>query len=227
MASSQAAPSAPRVQQEDPLAYLPCSHVLEFPKGDLIYDQSRPPMGLYVVVNGKVRVSQCAPDGRHVVLDIYQPNEVFGESVFLGQSSGSEEARAWEDSKLMCWTFSKVQQISTNQPGLAMALLQVMVQRTASLNQRIESLCFDNTGQRIVRSLLWLGTRMGTSENDGSVRLMPLKHEFLAQYVGTSRELVTMHMNKLRREGSIRYSRQELILRTDLLQAGLAGSGPS
>jgi CRP-like cAMP-binding protein len=59
-----------------------------------------------------------------------------------------------------------------------------------------------------VRALLRLGERFGDS-NGGSpkVRLMPITHELLAKYVGTSREIVTQHMSQLRRKGVLDYSR--------------------
>jgi CRP-like cAMP-binding protein len=43
---------------------------------------------------------------------------------------------------------------------------------------------------------------------DGAVRIPSLTHHTLAEYVGTSREVVTFQMNRLRRLGLIRYSRQ-------------------
>lgn len=218
MAFSQTAATAPGVQLEDPLAYLPCSNVLEYRKGEVIYNQAQPSTSLYLVIDGKVRVSHCATDGKQIVVDIYQPDEFFGESVFLRLPMCSEEARALENTKLMAWTGAEVEEIASRQPRLAVALLQVMVQRTMGFTQRIESLCVENIGQRVARALLRLADRMGTQEKDGSVRMIPLTHELLAQYVGTSREVVTMHMNRLRREGYIRYSRKTLVLYGDALQ---------
>jgi CRP/FNR family cyclic AMP-dependent transcriptional regulator len=47
----------------------------------------------------------------------------------------------------------------------------------------------------------------------------PLTHELLAQYVGTSRELVTCRMTKFRRQGYLEYSRKDITLHRDVLQA--------
>ena len=41
---------------------------------------------------------------------------------------------------------------------------------------------------------------------------MPLGHELLAQYIGTSRELVTQYMNQFRRQGFLRYSRKGIVV---------------
>src|SRR5579859_7944077 len=67
-------------QLEDPLAHLPCSIIVEYHKGDAIYSQQMPPANLHLVIDGKVKVCRLAEDGRQVVVDIYQPDEFFGES---------------------------------------------------------------------------------------------------------------------------------------------------
>jgi CRP/FNR family transcriptional regulator, cyclic AMP receptor protein len=48
--------------------------------------------------------------------------------------------------------------------------------------------------------------------------MLPLTHETLAQYVGTSREIVTHYMNRLRRGGFVRYTRKNIVLYRDALK---------
>ena len=55
--------------------------------------------------------------------------------------------------------------------------------------------------------------RMGQrNAEDGPVQMMPITHELLLQYVGTSREIITLYMNQFRREGYLDYSRKKGIL---------------
>jgi CRP-like cAMP-binding protein len=86
------------------------------------------------------------------------------------------------------------------------------VQRTIDFTQRIQSFSVDNIACRLARSLLHFSERLGTVEEDGSVRVTPFTHEFLAQYLGTSREIVTHYMNPFRRQGYLKYSRKGIIL---------------
>src|SRR6202795_4226999 len=91
---------------EDPLAHLPCSTIVEYRKGQMIYNQDQPSTNIYLVIDGKVKVSRLADDGHQVVVDIYQPDEFFGESAFLSLSHRSAQATALESWKLMTWTTS-------------------------------------------------------------------------------------------------------------------------
>ena len=72
----------PQKPLEDPLAHLPCSSIVEYRKGQMIYNQDQPSTSIYLVIDGKVKVCRLADDGRQVVVDLYQPDEFFGESAF-------------------------------------------------------------------------------------------------------------------------------------------------
>ena len=83
-----------QIELEDPLDHLPFSNPLEYRKGRMIYSQEQPSTSLYLVVEGKVKVSRLADDGHQVVLDIYQADDFFGESAFLNLPRRREQAVA-------------------------------------------------------------------------------------------------------------------------------------
>lgn len=217
MASGPTVP-APHVPLEDPLAHLPCSNVAEYRKGEVIYGRNQPSHSIYLVIDGKVKVSRLTGEGQEVVVDIYRTDEFFGEAAFLRLGHTSEEARAFEKTKIMAWTASEIESLAAKQPRLAVALMQVLVQRNLDLTRRIESFSMDDISRRVARTLIRLSDRMGVREEDGSISMVPLTHELLSQYVGTSREVITLHMNRFRRQGYLRYSRRGMVLDRTALQ---------
>jgi CRP/FNR family transcriptional regulator len=220
MATSPAT-AAPQRALEDPLAHLPCSTILEYKKGQVIYNQDQPSTSIYLVIDGKVKVCRLADDGRQVVVDIYQPDEFFGESAFLGLTQRSEIAVALENTKVMTWTTNEIEEITMKRPKLAIALLQLLVQRSMDFGYRIESFSVDNIARRLARTLIRFSERLGSKNDDGSVQMIPFTHELLSQYVGTSREIVTHYMNQFRRQGYLRYSRKGIMLYRDALREWL------
>src|ERR1017187_5772278 len=90
---------------EDALAHLPVSSTTEYHKGQTIYDPAYFSKSIYLVVTGKVGISQIAGDGSEVLLDIVRPDELFGESAFLGVPP-SERATAIENARVMTWAVS-------------------------------------------------------------------------------------------------------------------------
>jgi len=219
--ASSARVIAPQRTLEDPLAHLPCSSIVEYKKGQTIYNQDQPSTSIYLVIDGKVKVSRMADDGHQVVVDIYQPDEFFGESALLNLPHRAEQATALENTKLMTWTSAEIEDIVNKRPKLAVALLQILVQRTIEFGHRIESFSVDNIARRLARSLIRFSERLGVQEPDGSLRMAPFTHELLSQYVGTSREIVTHYMNQFRRQGYLRYSRKGIILYRDAFKEWL------
>jgi CRP-like cAMP-binding protein len=221
MACSSAA-LEPQKALEDPLAYLPCSSIVEYRKGQIIYNQGQPSTSLYLVIDGKVKTSRLADRGNQLVIDIYLPDEFFGESAFVNLPYRSEQATALENTKLMVWTTSEIENIIMKRPRLALALLQILVQRTLDFTRRIESFSVDSIAPRLARSLIRFSERLGTEQaDDGSVRMIPFTHELLAQYVGTSREIVTHYMTQFRRQGYLRYSRSGITVYRDAFREWL------
>lgn len=212
---------APQRALEDPLAHLPCSTILEYKKGQVIYNQDQPSTSIHLVIDGKVKVCRLADDGRQVVVDIYQPDEFFGESAFLGLAQRTEIAVALENTKVMTWTTNEIEEITMKRPKLAIALLQLLVQRSMDFGYRIESFSVDNIARRLARTLIRFSERLGSKNDDGSVQMIPFTHELLSQYVGTSREIVTHYMNQFRRQGYLRYSRKGIMLYRDALKEWL------
>ena len=208
---------APQKTLEDPLAHLPCSSIVEYKKGQMIYNQDQPSTNIFLIIEGKIKVSRLADDGHQVVVDIYQPDEFFGESALLNLPHRCEQATALENTRVMAWTAAEIEDIVTKRPRLAVALLQILVQRTIDFTHRIQSFSVDNIARRLARSLIRFSERLGAPEEDGSVRMTPFTHELLSQYVGTSREIVTHYMNQFRRQGYLKYSRKGIVLYRDAL----------
>ena len=218
MGTSPTTVTVPQKALEDPLAHLPCSTILEYKKGQAIYNQDQPSTSIYLVIDGKVKVCRLADDGRQVVVDIYQPDEFFGESAFLNLPLRSEIAVALEPTKVMTWTVAEIEEIVMKRPKLGVALLQLLVQRSMDFGYRIESFSVDNIARRLARTLIRFSERLGSATEDGSIQMIPFTHELLSQYVGTSREIVTHYMNQFRRQGYLRYSRKGIMLYRDAMK---------
>src|SRR5215468_1706274 len=198
----------PSREMEDALMYLPRKAVTRFRKGQLIFDEHQPSTGLHLVVQGRVKVTIPIDDGTETVVDIFSTDDFFGESSLLGTAHYSERAVALDNVSLMSWTSREIEEQAERQPKLGIALLQMLIKRGLDYQARLESFALDKTPERVVRSLLRFATRMGTPTEDGAIAIPPLTHQVLAQYVGTTREIITFQMNQLRQKGLLRYSRK-------------------
>jgi len=206
---------------EDALMYLPRKSVMDFRKGQVIFDETEPSRGLYLVVQGRVKVCVPLNDGCQSVMDIFTTDDFFGESSLVGAARTNEVAVALDPCTLMAWTPPEIEDQVQKQPRLGVALLQMLVKRSLDYEERLQSLALDKTPERVMRSLLRFADRLGTRAEDGSVKIPPLTHQVISEYVGTSREIVTFQMNHLRQRGYLRYSRKSIQVYADALREHL------
>src|SRR5262249_36856653 len=112
----------PQAPLEDPLDYLPRSQIVEYRKGQVVYNQDAPSTSIYVILKGRVKVSRLAAGGRPVLVNIYQTNEFFGESALVHLPQRLEVAIALDNTKLMTWNISEVEELAVRQPRLGMGV---------------------------------------------------------------------------------------------------------
>jgi CRP/FNR family transcriptional regulator len=212
---------------EDPLTYLPRKQVQEFAKNRVIYSPAQPSDHLFVVILGRVKLASAAEDGCQTIARIVRTEGLFGESSLIAPRASTETATALDAVSLMSWSRNEIEQHIERDASLGLALTQYMVRQCLDLQDRIESMAIHKTPERVMLALIQLAETLGTPLPDGSVRISALTHYAIAEYVGTSREIVTFQMNRLRRMGMLRYSRRSIEVYADALGETLHQQGIS
>lgn len=211
----------PSREMEDALMYLPRRGVAEYRKGHIIFEEHNPSQGLHLVVQGRVKVTIPLHNGAQTLIDVFTTDDFFGENSILGFAHCAERAVALDAVSLMSWTSQEIEEQVERQPRLGIALLQMLVKRAVDCQERLESFALDKTPERLVRSLLRFADRLGSRSDDGSIEILPLTHQVISEYVGTSREIVTFQMNHLRQKGYLRYSRKGIQVYVEALRERL------
>jgi len=209
---------------EDPLTYLPRKAVEQVKPGAVIYGPHQPSGRLYLAVLGRVKVSATAEDGRETISRLVCAEGIFGESALLGGRPW-ETAVALDAVTLMSWTRAEIEQQIEREPRLGLALAQYQVGQCLALQERLESMSLHKTPVRVVIALLRLALSLGMPGPGGSTRFAWLTHRTISEYVGTSREIVTYQMNRLRALGHVRYTRRYIDVYTDALVDSLRRQG--
>jgi CRP/FNR family transcriptional regulator len=178
---------------------------------------------LYLVVTGRVKISASAPGGKQVVNRIVPAEGLFGEACLLGAPSPRESATALDSVTLMSWTRAEIEQQIEREPRFGVALSQYVLRLGRELADRIETMAMLKTPERVAAALLQLGASLGQARPDGLWRMPGITHHTVSEYVGTSREIVTYQMTRLRSRGLIRYSRQFIDIDVEGLETALRG----
>src|SRR5436305_3068866 len=210
---------------EDPFSYLPRKPIQEFAKRRVIYDPQQPSDHLYVVILGRVKITNRGDDGSQLVARIVSAEGLFGESALVGGQRRTEAAVALDNVTVMSWTINEIEAQIEREPRLGLALSQYLVRQCIELQDRIESMAVYKTPERVMLALVQLADGLGAPIPDGATRVPALTHRTIAEYVGTSREIVTFQLNRLRRLGMLRYSRKHMDIYTAPMQLALREQG--
>ena len=190
----------------DPLMYLPRKPIKEIEKGRVIYSPENSSDRLYLIVRGRVTVTTTA-EGYETISRILCTEDLFGEAVLVG-GHAAETAAVLDIAMLMSWTRDEIEAQIEREPRLGVALARYFVRQCLALQDRIEAAALHKVPERVLFAFAQLAELLGTPQPDGAIRVDSLTHQMIADYVGTSREIVTLQMNRFRRLGLIRYNRR-------------------
>lgn len=180
------------------------SHVV-FQEGD---DGDR----LFLVIDGKVKISRAATDGRENLLAVLGASEMFGELSLFDPGPRTATVTTVTESTLASLDHDDLRPLLTERPGVAVQLLQALAQRLRRTNEAMADLVFTDVPGRVAKALLDLADKFGTPETDGLRVRHDLTQEELAQLVGASRETVNKALSEFAHRGWLRIEGRSVML---------------
>lgn len=169
------------------------------PKRSVIYAPGSRDDQVYFVAAGLVKTVMHSQAGKECLLNVYTPNDIFGESCF-SEATRSETAIAMSDTVLKqvpCRRFLSL----INETGLAGDFVYYLARRLAEQQQAITDFATVNCEQRLAAALLRLWQKAGTPES--SCLMQRISHQELSQIVGTTRPRISEFLHRFRMLGLI------------------------
>lgn len=170
-----------------------------------------PSDNIYLVKEGKVKLTRTSPEGRQIILDILGPGEIFGELALTGEKVRSHGAEALQDALVCIIPRLVFEDLLQRHPEMTLRVLKLVGLRRRELEMRLEDLVFQPVAGRLALALLWQSERHGKAQADGSIRI-PITQSDLAQLIGASREAVAEQLAGLKRQGLIKTSYRAIFL---------------
>jgi CRP-like cAMP-binding protein len=185
----------------------PPSSLLDFPPGQSIYTAEEPAYGVFLIDRGIVEVAKPGYDGSDLLLDLYIPGEIFGETALVNRWRRDESARALTSTSVRFWTVAEISAAVSDSPSLALALSKMLIGRTRTLRDRLASMAGDDEPRRVARALLRFAARIGRPSTNGWSVLPALTDDILSRYTRATAAAVARDMRLLQDHGCTRNSR--------------------
>lgn len=164
-----------------------------YPAGSILYVQGTEAQQFYYLVKGRVKAYLSSEEGEERILTVYRAGDILGEASFFDELPRVSSAVALSRCELVSIGRQQVQEVFTQYPELAMAMLKYLARTVRMLSGHMDDISFSSADRRLARLLLSL-----SREQTGPLRCT---HEELGASIGASRVTVSRVLNRFSQRG--------------------------
>jgi CRP/FNR family transcriptional regulator, cyclic AMP receptor protein len=176
-------------------------------KGDYVFQVGDPGNYVYFLETGRAKIFQLSPAGKELILWFCFPGEVFGIAELPRSGRREVYAQTCTQSRVLRIRREEFKRFLTGHPETATMVIELLSCRLRVLGDMLLNLATEEVSSRVVKLLIRLAARYGTT-CDGVLHVdMPLTHQEMADMIGASRQSVTTVLNSLKRRGLLSINR--------------------
>jgi len=176
------------------------SHLIErrFPRNTTIVEEGLAGDYMYVIREGRVKVTKLSEDGREKILEFLDAGSFFGEMALLDRAPRIASVKTLKPVKLLALSRTDFLNLLRKSPDLSLSVIQELCKRLRTVDDQASALSF----QRVKDRTKGLLQRLARDPHEEGGRVTPpLTHQQMADMIGTSRETVTRVVKELKQEG--------------------------
>jgi CRP-like cAMP-binding protein len=179
-------------------------------RGQVIFMEGEPCAGLYIVVEGEIKIFKLSPQGREQILRQLGPGSTFNEVAVLDGGPNPASAAALTSATIRIIARDDIKRLAQAHPDLAWALIESTARHTRHLVAMVEDLSLRSVKARLARLLLVEALR---SPDAGEIdRRRMVTQADLAARLGTVREMIGRGLRELADEGLIVLDRHRIVI---------------
>lgn len=186
-------------------------------KGETIFLESEPGNRMYLIISGLFKVFKSGINGRDKTLNLLGKGEFFGMTALFSDGVRTNSVQALTEGILMSIERDRYKELISNFPDVALKTIGILSSQLQHANQEIKDLTFKTIEDRLKNTLLELGDKFGTKEENYIRIEQKFTHKELADIVGTTRETVTKLLSSLQDEDLIEIDNRTIFLNQRLI----------
>lgn len=175
--------------------------IKRYKKNNLIIFEDDRGLNLFIINEGRVKISRISEEGGEVILAILGEGDFFGELSVIDGLSRSATVTALDNVELLVMKREEFLSALEKHPQISIFLLKELAGRIRKSDTQIKSLSLSNAKGRVANTLIRLAEDIGrVKEGKVIIPELPLQRD-LANIAGTSRETISRVIAILEKEG--------------------------
>ncbi len=188
------------------------SYQQHFEKDAYLFFQDDPASAFYVVLSGRIKLSQLTPEGHQVIMHLPGPGEAFGIIAVLREIHFPVTAQAVEDSTVIVWKDEAMKEWIKREPQISFNSIRILSKFIENFQDRIKELSTERVERRLARTLLRLAQQTGQKEVNGIRIQMHLSRQDIAEMTGTTLFTVSRTLRKWELNGLLDCSGHQILI---------------
>lgn len=185
-----------------------------YPRGAVLFFEGQQPRGVYMLCQGRVKLSVCSADGKQLILRIVEPGEMLGLSATVSNLQYKATAETLETCQVNFIKKDDFLRFLNEHGEACFRVAQHLSQNYHTAYVQIRSLGLSSSAmEKLTRLLLEWCDGSGTLTEQGIRLKIGLTHEEIARMIGTSRETVSRLFSELKGRQTINVKGSSLIVR--------------
>jgi CRP-like cAMP-binding protein len=185
-------------------------------KGEIIYFSSSDLPRIFLLKKGNIKIVAVDEEGNETIKDIIQKGDLFGELTLEADSQSNEYAKVLSDDVAICsFLMSDFEDLLLRNPSLALSYTKFVGLKMKRIKNSYANLISKDAKTRLFQFLKDWAEKEGVRTENTVVIDNYLTQNDMAQIICTSRQTATQLLNEMETNGTIVYSRKEIII-TDM-----------
>jgi CRP-like cAMP-binding protein len=203
------------------------AHAAHYPKGKVVFSQNETAQWFFLLLHGRLRVTQVTPHGEQIVVRFVNPGDLFGIALAIGRTTYPGTATAAADSLALLWPSAAWPEIMAAHPSLAANAMRMVGARLQEAHQRVRELSTEDVERRLAHALLKLAHDAGVEKKSGVEIDFPVSRQDLAEMTAATLHTVSRIMSSWEAAGILDGGRQRVAIRDEGRLRIIAEAGDS
>ena len=176
-------------------------HIRKIEKGTFLYQEGLPAKEVFIIQSGKIKISKITPDGRELTLRLCSTGELIGElSMFCPTSKYLLNAKVIESGEVAVIYKDELERRLEIDSRLAIEFMRWESNQNRKTQTKFRDLVLHGKKGALYSTLIRLTNSYGQKTPNGILIDLPLTNQELANFCGTSREVVNRMLSDLRKD---------------------------
>ncbi|MCC5803043.1 Crp/Fnr family transcriptional regulator [Rossellomorea vietnamensis] len=170
-------------------------------KGCYLFQEGKAAHELYLIKNGRIQISKVIPDGRELSLRICSTDDVIGElTLFSKEAYYMLSAKILEDTKVYVLPKETFEETLSQNGDLTIQWLKWIQLQNQQNQTKFRDLILHGKKGALYSTLIRMTNSYGKAVNTGILIDLPLTNQELANFCGSSREVVNRLLSELKKD---------------------------